>query len=152
AVQTAPVQAAPAPVTSPLPGAITTDERGPRVALVIGNGAYTNVTPLTNPPNDARDMSNTLRDLGVKVIEGYNLDSKKVRSKIADFGAAMPGAGVTLFYYAGHGMQVAGKNYLVPVDARLEHPSSLGLEAIEVSTVISDMESEKRINLVFLDA
>jgi hypothetical protein len=152
AVQTAPAQAAPAPATPPLPAIATTDERGPRVALVIGNGAYSNVTPLTNPPNDARDVSNALRDLGFKVIEGYNLDSAKMRSKIGEFGAAMPGAGVTLFYYAGHGMQVAGKNYLVPVDAKLEHPSSLGLEAIEVSTVISDMESEKRINLVFLDA
>jgi len=149
--QTAAVQPS-APVTSAIPAVAMTDERGPRVALVIGNGAYTNVTALTNPPNDARDMSNTLRDLGFKVIEGYNLDSTKMRGKIEEFGAAMPGAGVTLFYYAGHGMQVAGKNYLIPVDARLEHPSSLGLEAIEVSTVISDMETEKRINLVFLDA
>lgn len=149
---TRPNQASVTPAASPLPATAMTDERGPRVALVIGNGAYANVTPLTNPPNDARDMSSVLRDLGFKVIEGYNLDGAKMRSKIAEFGAAMPGAGVTLFYYAGHGMQVAGKNYLVPVDARLEHPSSLGLEAIEVSTVISDMESEKRINLVFLDA
>ncbi|MBV8927236.1 MAG: tetratricopeptide repeat protein [Bradyrhizobium sp.] len=147
-----PAQAVPAPGASPVAAAATIDERGPRVALVIGNGAYANVTALANPPNDARDMASTLRDLGFRVIEGYNLDGAKMRSKIADFGAAMPGAGVTLFYYAGHGMQVAGKNYLVPVDAKLEHPSSLGLEAVEVSTVISDMESEKRINLVFLDA
>jgi uncharacterized caspase-like protein len=57
-----------------------------------------------------------------------------------------------LFYYAGHGMQVAGKNYLIPIDAKLERPSSLGVEAIEVSIVLSDMEAEKRVNLVFLDA
>jgi hypothetical protein len=151
----APAPASPAisgVATAAIPAAAMTDEHGPRVALVIGNGAYTNVTPLTNPPNDARDISSALRDLGFKVIEGYNLDSTKMRGKIEEFGAAMPGAAVTLFYYAGHGMQVAGKNYLVPVDARLEHPSSLGVEAIEVSTVISDMETEKRINLVFLDA
>jgi len=127
-------------------------ERGPRIALVIGNGAYTNVAQLPNPPNDARDIAGALRDLGFKVIEGYDLDGNKMRSKIEEFSAAMPGAGVTLLYYAGHGIQVAGKNYLIPVDAKLEHPSSLGLEAIEVGTVISDMESEKRINLVFLDA
>jgi uncharacterized caspase-like protein len=75
-----------------------------------------------------------------------------MRGRIAEFGAALPGAGVSLFYYAGHGMQVAGKNYLIPVDAKLERPSSLGVEAIEVGTVLSDMEAEKRINLVFLDA
>lgn len=138
--------------SSPNNASATDGERGPRVALVIGNGAYTNVAQLPNPPNDARDIASALRDLGFKVIEGYNLDSTRMRSKIEEFSAAMPGAGVTLLYYAGHGIQVAGKNYLIPVDAKLEHPSALGLEAIEVGTVISDMESEKRINLVFLDA
>jgi tetratricopeptide (TPR) repeat protein len=127
-------------------------EHGPRVALVIGNGAYANVTPLSNPANDAREMAGALRELGFKVIEGYNLDSTTMRGRISDFGAALPGAGVSLFYYAGHGMQVAGKNYLIPVDAKLERPSSLGVEAIEVGTILSDMEAEKRINLVFLDA
>lgn len=127
-------------------------ERGPRVALVIGNAAYSNVPSLANPVNDAREMSNALRELGFKVIEGYNLTSTTMRSKIAEFGSALPGAGVSLFYYAGHGMQVAGRNYLVPVDAKVERPSALGTEALEVTTVISDMESEKRINLVFLDA
>ena len=127
-------------------------ERGPRVALVIGNAAYANVGTLANPVNDAREMSSALRELGFKVIEGYNLNSASMRNKIAEFGTALPGAGVSLFYYAGHGMQVSGKNFLVPVDAKLERPSSLGVEAIEVNTVISDMEAEKRINLVFLDA
>ncbi|HTB01482.1 MAG TPA: tetratricopeptide repeat protein [Bradyrhizobium sp.] len=150
---TAPVAALPSP-DRPATAAGTSQDspRGPRVALVIGNGAYTNVTSLPNPPNDARDMAGALRDLGFKVIEGYNLDSTAMRGKIEEFGAALPGAGVSLLYYAGHGMQVAGKNYLIPVDAKLERPSSLGVEAIEVSTVISDMEAEKRVNLVFLDA
>ncbi|MCP4621787.1 MAG: tetratricopeptide repeat protein [Bradyrhizobium sp.] len=129
-----------------------TNERGPRVALVIGNAAYSNVPSLTNPVNDAREMSSALRELGFKVIEGYNLTSTTMRNKIAEFGAALSGAGVSLFYYAGHGMQVSGRNYLVPVDARVERPSALGTEAIEVNTVIADMEAEKRINLVFLDA
>jgi tetratricopeptide (TPR) repeat protein len=127
-------------------------ERGPRVALVIGNGAYTSVASLPNPSSDAREMAGALRELGFKVIEGYDLDGTAMRRKIANFGAELPGAGVTLFYYAGHGMQVAGKNYLIPIDAKLERPSSLGVEAIEVSTVLSDMEAEKRVNLVFLDA
>lgn len=127
-------------------------ERGPRVALVIGNAAYSNVPSLANPVNDAREMSSALRELGFKVIEGYNLTSTTMRSKIAEFGSALPGAGVSLLYYAGHGMQVSGRNYLVPVDAKVERPSALGTEAIEVNTIIADMESEKRINLVFLDA
>ena len=84
-------------------------ERGPRVALVIGNAAYSNVPSLTNPVNDAREMSGALRELGFKVIEGYNVNSSTMRSKIAEFGAALPGAGVSLFYYAGHGMQVSGE-------------------------------------------
>ncbi|MCW5701164.1 MAG: tetratricopeptide repeat protein [Bradyrhizobium sp.] len=132
--------------------AIDNVERGPRVALVIGNAAYANVPSLANPVNDAREMSSALRELGFKVIEGYNLNSTTMRSKIAEFGAALPGAGVSLLYYAGHGMQVSGRNYLVPVDAKIERPSALGTEAIEVSAVIADMEAEKRINLVFLDA
>ncbi len=127
-------------------------ERGPRVALVIGNGAYTNAATLPNPASDAREMTRVLRELGFKVIEGYDLDGTAMRRKIASFGAELSGAGVTLFYYAGHGMQVAGKNYLIPIDAKLERPSSLGVEAIEVSAVLSDMEAEKRVNLVFLDA
>ena len=147
--QTAANQAAAGPASVSEAASI---ESGPRVALVIGNGAYANVTPLSNPANDAREMAGALRELGFKVIEGYNLDSTTMRGRIADFGAALPGAGVSLFYYAGHGMQVAGKNYLIPVDAKLERPSSLGVEAIEVGTVLSDMEAEKRINLVFLDA
>ncbi len=147
--QAAASHAVPAPVSLNEVGTI---ERGPRVALVIGNGTYANATTLPNPANDARDMAGALRELGFKVIEGYNLDSTAMRGRISDFGAALPGAGVSLFYYAGHGMQVAGKNYLIPIDAKLERPSSLGVEAIEVGAVLSDMEAEKRINLVFLDA
>jgi uncharacterized caspase-like protein len=125
---------------------------GKRVALVIGNGAYTSANPLPNPANDARDVAAALRNLGFEVIEGYDLDGAAMRRKIADFGGKITGATTTLLFYAGHGMQVAGKNYLVPTDARLERPSSLGIEAIDIVTILSDMESEKRINLVFLDA
>ncbi|MFD2184329.1 tetratricopeptide repeat protein [Rhodoplanes azumiensis] len=138
---------------SPSPGPVSAiAERGPRVALVIGNGDYAAVTTLPNPQNDARDMAGALRDLGFKVIEGYDLDGTAMRRRIGEFGAALPGARVSLFYYAGHGLQVAGKNYLLPVDAKLERPSSLGVEAVEIGTVLADMEAEKRVNLVFLDA
>ncbi|MGD9925611.1 MAG: caspase family protein [Pseudorhodoplanes sp.] len=135
----------PAPAASAVQG-------GPRVALVIGNGKYRTAPELANPANDARDVSAALRALGFKVIEGYDLDSAGMRAKIGEFGAAMQGAATTLFFYAGHGVQVAGNNYLIPTDARLERPSALSTEAIAVDTILSDMETEKRINLVFLDA
>lgn len=143
--------AVPPQAASPVAPSLSVD-RGPRVALVIGNGTYVNVTPLPNPPNDARDLAGVLRGLGFRVIEGYDLDVMAMRRMIAEFGDAMAGARVTLFFYAGHGLQVAGKNYLVPIDAKLDRPSALGLEAIEISAVLADMEAEKRTNLVFLDA
>jgi uncharacterized caspase-like protein len=145
---------APEPATqpaSPLPGS-SVQPTGPRLALVVGNGEYRFAPELANPLNDGRDIAAVLRELGFKVIEGYNLDGAGMRAKIAEFGSAMPGAATTLLFYAGHGIQVAGKNYLVPVDAKLERPSALGVEAIEVDTILADMETEKRTNLVFLDA
>ena len=122
------------------------------MALVIGNGQYRHSVPLANPVNDARDIAGALRDLGFKVIEGHDLDSTAMRTKITEFGAAIPGAATTLFFYAGHGVQVAGNNYLIPVDAKLERPSALDVEAVNINTILADMETEKRINLVFLDA
>ena len=123
-----------------------------RLALVIGNGAYAHAPRLPNPANDAHDLAAALRDLGFHVIEGYDLDGAAMRAKIIEFGGAMKGADVTLLFYSGHGMQVDGRNYLVPVDAKLEQPSALGLEAIDVGSILADMETEKRTNLVFLDA
>jgi len=134
------------------PSALLAQQSGPRVALVIGNAQYKFAPALLNPANDAQDMARALRDLGFRVIEGYDLDSAAMRAKIAEFGDAMPGAATTLFFYAGHGVQVAGRNYLVPTDARLARPSALNVEAIDVNTILADMETEKRTNLVFLDA
>jgi tetratricopeptide (TPR) repeat protein len=123
-----------------------------RLALVIGNGAYAYAPRLPNPPNDAHDLAAALRDVGFQVIEGYNLDGAAMRRKIIEFGGAMKGVNVTLLFYSGHGMQVDGRNYLVPIDAKLEQPSALGVEAIDVGSILADMEAEKRTNLVFLDA
>jgi uncharacterized caspase-like protein len=125
---------------------------GPHIALVVGNSKYRFTPGLANPQNDANDIAGALRDLGFRVIEGYDLDGAGMRARIAEFGSAMAGAETTLFFYAGHGLQVAGKNYLIPVDAKLERPSALGVEAIEVDSILADMETEKRTNLVFLDA
>ena len=120
---------------------------------MIGNAAYSNVGSLANPVNDAREMSGALRELGFKVIEGYDLDSATMRSKIAEFGAALPGAGVSLLYYAGHGMQVVGQELSGAGRRQGSNVRPRSASRRSRSTpCISDMEAEKRINLVFLDA
>ncbi|MDC7789485.1 caspase domain-containing protein [Rhodoplanes sp. TEM] len=123
-----------------------------RVALVIGNGAYRNATPLPNPPNDAADLARALRRIGFTVIEGRDLDKHGLEDKIRAFGRALDRATTALFFYAGHGLQVAGRNYLVPVDAKLERPGDLSFETVEVGQVLGQMEAGTRVNLVFLDA
>jgi tetratricopeptide (TPR) repeat protein len=125
---------------------------GSRVALVIGNGDYRFATKLTNPTNDAGDIAAKLRQLGFDVVEGRNLDRSGMDGKIREFSRKLDNASLALFFYAGHGMQVGGKNYLVPVDAKLERPGDLNLDAVDVSLVLQQMEAERRVNLIFLDA
>jgi uncharacterized caspase-like protein len=91
-----------------------------RVALVIGNSAYQHTAPLRNPSNDASDMAEKLRALGFEVIDGTNLSKSEMESRIRTFATKLSGADVGLFFYAGHGMQVDGKNFLAPVDASLK--------------------------------
>jgi hypothetical protein len=123
-----------------------------RVALVIGNGAYRNANPLPNPPNDAADVAAALRAIGFDVVEGRDLDKRAMEAKVVEFGRKLDDARLALFFYAGHGLQVAGKNYLVPIDAKIERAAELGFETIEMSQVLAQMEADKRVNLVFLDA
>src|SRR5215468_9808331 len=123
-----------------------------RVALVIGNGAYQNANKLANPANDAADVAKLLRQVGFDVIDGRDLDQRAMVEKIRDFGRKLERADLALFFYAGHGLQVGGKNYLVPIDAKLERPGDLALDAVDVSVVLAQMEAEKRVNLVLLDA
>jgi hypothetical protein len=88
-----------------------------RVALVIGNSAYQHTAVLKNPSNDATDMAATLRQLGFDVIDGNDLTKDEMEQRIRAFAAKLAGADVGLFFYAGHGLQVDGKNFLGPVDA-----------------------------------
>jgi Flp pilus assembly protein TadD len=150
AAQTSP--AATAAQTSPsLVTALPTDSRR-RVALVIGNGKYQFAAPLPNPPNDAADIAQALRKLGFDVVEGRDLDRPGMDNTIRQFSRKLDGADIALFFYAGHGLQVNGKNYLVPIDAKLERPGDLTLDAVDIGTVLAQMEAEKRVNLIFLDA
>src|SRR5262245_44790970 len=90
-----------------------------RIALVIGNSAYRYSPRLENPRNDAGDMSIVLRRKGFRVIEGFDLGKAAFDAKIREFTQALSGVEVGLFFYAGHGVQVSGQNYLVPIDAKL---------------------------------
>jgi len=88
-----------------------------RIALVIGNGAYTGAPALKNPPNDAREMAATLKTLGFEVTSGINVNQREMKRLIREFGQKLRAGGSGLFYYAGHGVQSSGRNYLIPVDA-----------------------------------
>ena len=121
-----------------------------RVALVIGNAAYEHTEPLYSPRNDAIDMARTLRDLGFAVIEGIDLEKAAFEGKLQEFARAAEGAEATLFYYAGHGLEVNRKNYLVPVDAALASVADVRFDVISLDTAMAEMRSEA--NIVFLDA
>lgn len=123
-----------------------------RGALVIGNGAYDS-SPLRNPPNDARTMAQALRGLSFEVIEKVDLDEKKMRKAIDDFGEKIRGGGVGLFYYSGHGVQVNGRNYMIPVHAAINGESDVEYESVEIGRVLGKMaDARNRMNIVILDA
>ena len=123
-----------------------------RVALVIGNSKYKS-SPLKNPVNDSRAISETLNELGFEVITGENLTQKEMKKKIAAFGKKIKNGGVGLFYYAGHGMQVNGYNYLIPVKSKIDSEEDVEYEAVNAGRVLAQMDSAKnRLNIVILDA
>lgn len=123
-----------------------------RVALVVGNSEYSAVPSLDNPRNDAAAMAERLTRLGFEVIVGYDLDAQGFREKIRMFGRAVDGADVGLFYYAGHGLQVGGRNYLVHSDAEFRHANDLAFEATDVEFVTAQMEGSVGVSVVILDA
>ena len=125
-----------------------------RVALVIGNGAYTKAKPLPNPSNDAADMAQTLRDLGFEVISGTNQTKRQTETLIREFGTKLAASGgIGLFYYAGHGLQVSGENYIVPVDADIPEEDEVAYSAVPISLVLTKMMTAKNdLNIVILDA
>jgi uncharacterized caspase-like protein len=123
-----------------------------RVALVVGNSDYRYVAGLSNPKHDARDIASALRRIGFEVVEGIDVDKRDMEEKVREFGRKLDHARTALFFYAGHGMQVAGRNHLLPIDAKLERAGDLNLETIDVSLVLSQMEAEQRVNIIILDA
>ncbi len=123
-----------------------------RIALVIGNSSYA-LSPLKNPANDARVMAATLRRLGFEVDEKTNLGFVAMNEAVERFGSRLRNGGVGLFYYAGHGMQVNGNNYLVPVDAHINAESEVRYKSIDAGLVLAKMEQARSdVNIVVLDA
>ncbi len=123
-----------------------------RVALVIGNGDYEGTTKLANPVNDAEDIAAEFRRLGFTVVEGYNLGKRDMESKIGEFADLLDGAETGLFYYAGHGISVGGRNYVVPTDAHLNAPAKLKFESISIDDVVEMMRQQSEVNILILDA
>lgn len=128
-----------------------------RVALVIGNSDYgAEMGKLPNPANDAALMAKTLKQVGFDVISITNADQNKMKQAIKEFGRKLTAAGseaTGLFFYAGHGLQVGGENYLVPVHAAIEQEGDVDVEAVPASMVLRQMDfSGSSVNIVILDA
>jgi uncharacterized caspase-like protein len=123
-----------------------------RTALIIGNGTYRE-SPLRNPVNDARAMAKTLRELGFTVLAHENANKRTMEAAIIEFGRRLGEGGVGFFYYAGHGLQVRGRNYLVPVDADIDSEAITRIAAVDVDLLLEQMaEAKNRVNIVILDA
>jgi len=124
-----------------------------RLALVIGNGSYKE-SPLSNPLNDASDMADTLEELGFTVILRTDANRREMAKAIREFGRELKRTrGVGLFYYAGHGMQIDNRNYLIPIGTPLEEEDEVPYESVDVGSVLAKMESAgNSLNLLILDA
>jgi uncharacterized caspase-like protein len=123
-----------------------------RVALVVGNSDYAQAATLHNPRNDASDLAAALKKLGFEVVLGLDLDHQRFADTIDQFARLLDDADVGLFFYAGHGLQLDEKNYLVSTNAKLDSEFLVSAETIELNAIVRLMESKAPVNLVFLDA
>ena len=149
-----PVSAQVAPVEPAAPSALQGPEQ--RVALVIGNSNYQNAPQLANPDNDAQSMAQFLNSAGFEVISATDLGQNDMLRVVQDFSAKVSARGpntVAMVYYAGHGVQLAGENYLVPVDAKVSNQTELVNDSVRLVDVMSTLETiPSRMRIVILDA
>jgi uncharacterized caspase-like protein len=123
-----------------------------RVALVIGNSRYESA-PLRNPVNDANLVAATLREIGFDVISRTDVNLREMQLAVREFSRKIQNGSVGLFYYAGHGMQSGGRNFLIPVSAQIEVEGDVVLEALDLNSVLEQMGmAQNRLNIVILDA
>jgi uncharacterized caspase-like protein len=132
--------------------AVRTGPTAKRVALVIGNGAYTSVDRLKNPANDASAVAGALTRLGFDVVEKHDLGVVQMQRVLRDFEDKAEGAEWALVYYAGHGLEQNGKNWLIPIDAELTRATDLPDEAIPVERVLDRLSGGRKLRMVILDA
>ena len=133
------------------PKPVVVNER--RIALVIGNSAYRNVPPLTNPVRDATAIADALRRTGFQTVTLLiDLPKEKLVDALHNFAQLADSADWALVYYAGHGIEMGGGNYLIPVDAKLSTDRDVGFETVPLDQVLSAVEGAKRLKLVLLDA
>ena len=124
-----------------------------RLALVIGNAAYENAPPLKNPANDAVDIAGVLSKLGFSVEHGVNLTQRQMKAMIREFGQKLKDGGQGLFYFAGHGIQLRGRNYLIPVDANIQSETDVEDQGVDTNLMLGMMdEAGNALNVVILDA
>jgi len=123
-----------------------------RIALVIGNSKYQS-SPLKNPVNDANAIADILKTCGFEVTTGFDMDQIEMKKAINLFGNRMSNGSVALFYYSGHGMQVNGTNFLIPIGAKIHNETDVDIESVNVNRVLAKMASvEKATNILILDA
>jgi hypothetical protein len=124
-----------------------------RLALIMGNSEYSNTLALKNTVNDANLMEATLKTLGFEVIKYLNTNRAQMENAIREFSEKLPNYNVALFYYAGHGIQTGGENYLIPIDAKLDKETDCQWEAVTLNTVVKQFEKvPENINIIILDA
>lgn len=134
------------------PEAATLATASQRVALVIGNGAYRDA-PLHNPPNDARAMAQALKESGFAVTLQVDTDIQGMLTSIRRFGDQLRKGGVGVFYYAGHGMQIKGRNYLIPVNSVIQREDEVAYQAVDAQAILDKMEAAGNgTNIMILDA
>ena len=131
---------------------VTGAQADQRVALVVGNSGYQHVAKLSNPANDAQSVAALLARAGFKVDSRVDLDGASLKRALRDFTDAAQNADVAVVYYAGHGIEVDGTNYLIPVDAVLERDVDVEDETVSVDRVMRALDPVKRLRLVILDA
>lgn len=123
-----------------------------RVALILGNSAYRHSSPLRNPVNDAKALSESFTQLGFYVIRGIDQTKSGMDNHIRLFSKNVEGAKLAVFFYAGHGMQLNFENYLVPIDFDPQAGSNLISQLISLDNILHELEKEKRVSIIFLDA
>jgi Caspase domain len=133
-------------------GVCTSALANERVALVIGNGSYQNVAPLLNPANDASDIAASLQRLGFSVTTLINARFDDMRLGLLDFGRKARGVEMAVVFYAGHGMEIGGENWLIPIDAELRTDTDAENEAISLRSVVLQVATATNLGLVILDA